>query len=95
MDEVVESNHATVTFGSFDPIPLHAPLKNLRACTITIQCDSMKPKQTQVSCRDGLLCLCSSNESMSYEEEDWTLVTGRRPRKKQMSHPYPSLPIRG
>ena len=64
LDEVVESNHATVTFGSFDPIPLHAPLKKLRACTITIQCDSMKPKETQVSCRDGLLCLCSSNESM-------------------------------
>ena len=36
LDEVVESNHATVTFGSFDPIPLHVPLKKLGACVSTI-----------------------------------------------------------
>ena len=50
LDEVVESNHATVTFGSLDPVSLHIPLKKLGACANTIQCASLKPKQTQVSC---------------------------------------------
>ena len=50
LDEVVESNHATVTFESFDPVPLHVPLKKLGTCANTIQCESPKPKQTQVSC---------------------------------------------
>nr|CAN62971.1 hypothetical protein VITISV_032943 [Vitis vinifera] len=57
LDEVVESNHATVTFGSFDPVPLNVPPKTLGSCT-----------------------------------GDWTLVTQRRPCKKQESHPYPNLP---
>ena len=46
LDEVVESNHAIVTFESFDSIPLHVPLKKLRTCGNTIQCESPKPKQT-------------------------------------------------
>ena len=50
LDEVVEPNHATVTFGSFEPVPLHIPLKKLGACANIIQCESLKPKQTQVSC---------------------------------------------
>ena len=50
LNEVVESNLAIVTFGSFDPIPLHVPLKKLGACASIIQCESLKPKQTQVSC---------------------------------------------
>ena len=50
LDEVVESNNATVTFGSFDLVPLHVPLKKLGACASIIQCESLKPKQTQVSC---------------------------------------------
>ena len=50
LDEVVESNHVTVTFGSFDPISLHVPPKTLGACTSTIQCELPKLKQTQVSC---------------------------------------------
>ena len=50
LDEVVESNHDTITFGSFDPIPLHASLKKLGTCANTIQFKSLKPKQTQVSC---------------------------------------------
>ena len=29
---------------------------------------------------------------MSYNEECWTLVTRRRPHKKQESHPYLNLP---
>ena len=29
---------------------------------------------------------------MSYNEEGWTLVTRRRPHKKQESHPYLNLP---
>ena len=49
LDEVVELNHAMVTFGSFDPVPLHVPLKKLGACANTIQCESLKPKRTQVS----------------------------------------------
>ena len=32
------------------------------------------------------------NESMSYNEGGWTLVTQRRPCKKQKSHSYPNLP---
>ena len=36
LDEIVESNHATVTFGSFDPIPLHASLKKPGTCANTI-----------------------------------------------------------
>ena len=75
LDEVVESNHATVTFGSFDPIPLHVPLKKLGACASIIQCESLKPKQTQVSCQDNLLHLCFDNKSMPYDEEGWILVT--------------------
>ena len=75
LDEVLESNHAMVTFRSFDHIPLHVPLKKLGTCANTIQCESSKPKQTQVSCRDSLLHLCSDNKSMSYDEEGWTLVT--------------------
>ena len=39
LDEVVESNHATITFGSFDPIPLHVPLKKPGTCANTIQCE--------------------------------------------------------
>ena len=46
LDEVVESNHAIVTFESFDSIPLHVPLKKLGTCGNTIQCESPKPKQT-------------------------------------------------
>ena len=38
LDEVVESNHATVTFGSLDPVLLHLPPKTLGACVDTIQC---------------------------------------------------------
>ena len=57
LDEVVESNHATVTFGFLDPISLHVPLKKLGACANTIQCKSSKPKQTQISCQDSLLHL--------------------------------------
>ena len=44
--DVVESNHATVTFGSFDPVPLHILLKKLGACASTIQHKSPKLKQT-------------------------------------------------
>ena len=36
LDEVVELNHATVTFGSLDPILLHVPPKTLGACAGTI-----------------------------------------------------------
>ena len=32
---------------------------------------------------------------MSYDEEGWTLVTQRRPCKKQVSHSYPNPPRRG
>ena len=75
LDEVVESNHATVTFGFLDPISLHVPLKKLGTCANTIQCESLKPKRTQVSYQDSLLRLCSNNKSMSYDEEGWTMVT--------------------
>ena len=54
-NEVVESNHATITLGSLNHVPLHVPLKKLGACASTIQCESLKPKQIQVSCRDSLL----------------------------------------
>ena len=47
--EVVKSNHAIVTFGSFDPILLHVPPKTLGTCIGTIQCELSKSKQTQVS----------------------------------------------
>ena len=94
LDEVVESNNATVTFGSFDLVPLHVPLKKLGACVSSIQCESLKPKQTQVLCQDSLLHLCSDNKSMSYDKEDWTLVTRKKPRKKQVLHSYPNLPRR-
>ena len=50
LDEVVESNHVIVTFGSLDPVSLHVPPKTLEACVGTIQCKSHKSKQTQVSC---------------------------------------------
>ena len=36
LDEVVELNHATVTFGSFDFVQLHVPLKKLEGCASTI-----------------------------------------------------------
>ena len=36
LDEVVESNHATVAFGSLDPVLLHVPPKTLGACTDNI-----------------------------------------------------------
>lgn len=75
LDEVVESNHTTVTFGSLDPVLLHVPLKKLGACADTIQCESPKPKQTQVSCQDTIRHFYFDNESMSYNEEGWTLVT--------------------
>ena len=32
---------------------------------------------------------------MPYDEEGWTLRTRKRPRKKHVSHSYPSLPRRG
>ena len=92
LDEVVESNHATVTFGSIDPVLLHVPPKTLEACTDTIQCESSKPKQTQVSCQDTIRHFYFDNESMLYNEGGWTLVTRRRPHKKQESHSYPNLP---
>ena len=69
LDEVVESNHATVTFGSLDPVSLHVPPKTLRACASTIQCESLKPKQTQVSCQDTLLHFYFDNESMLYKKK--------------------------
>ena len=46
LDEVVELNHATVTFGFLNPISLHVPPKTLGACAGTIQSKSSKPKQT-------------------------------------------------
>ena len=92
LDEVVESNHATVTFGSFNPVPLHVPPKTLGACVSTVQHELPKSKQTQMSRQNTLLHIYSDNESMSYSEEGWTMVTQRRPCKMQESHPYPSLP---
>ena len=83
LDEVVESNHATVTFGSFDPVLLHVPPKTLGACADTIQCESSKPKQTQVSFQDTIRHFYFDNESMSCNEEGWTLVTRRKHHKKQ------------
>ena len=69
LDQVVESNHATITFGSLDPVSLHVPpKKTLGICTSTIQCKSPKPKQTQVSCQDTLLHFYFDNESMLYNE---------------------------
>ena len=75
LDEVVKSNHTMVTFGSFNPVLLHVPPTKLGACTDTIQCKSSKQKQTQVSCHDTILHFCFDNESMSYSEDSWTLVT--------------------
>ena len=69
LDEVVKSNHATVTFGSLDPVSLHVPPKTLGACASTIQCESSKPKQTQVSCQDTLLHFYFDNESMLYKKK--------------------------
>ena len=69
LDEVVESNHVIVPFGFLDPISLHVPPKILGACVGTIQCESPKPKQTQVSCQNTLLHFYCDNESMSYNEE--------------------------
>ena len=69
LDEVVESNHTMVTFGSFDLVPLHVPLKKLGTCVSTIQCKAPKPKQTQVSCPNSLLCIFSNDKSMSYDKE--------------------------
>ena len=77
LDEAVESNHATITFESFDVVPLHVPPKTLWASVGTIQCESLKLKQTQVSCQDALLHFCSDNESMLYSKVSWTLVTWR------------------
>ena len=95
LDEVVESNNATVTFRLFDPVPLHIPLKKLGACASTIQHRLPKPKQTQVSRQDNLLHLCSNNKSMPYDEERWTLMTQKRLCKKQGSYSYPNLSRRG
>ena len=67
-------------------------LRHWGAFAGTIQCESLKLKQTQVSCQDANLHLCFDNKSMSYNEESWTLMTRRRPHKKQESHPYPNLP---
>ena len=64
-------------------------LRHWGAFAGTIQCESLKLKQTQVSCQDANLHLCFDNKSMSYNEESWTLMTRRRPHKKQESHPYP------
>ena len=75
LDKVVESNHATVTFGSLDLVLLHVPPKTLGACTSTIQCKSLKPKETQVSCQNTLFHFYFDNESMSYNERGWTLAT--------------------
>ena len=50
LDETVKSNHATITFGSFDPVLLHVPPKTLGTCIDTVQCESPKPNQIQVSC---------------------------------------------
>ena len=61
LDEIVESNYATVTFGSLDLVSLHVPPKTLGACVNTIQCKSLKPKQIQVLCHDSFLCLCFDN----------------------------------
>ena len=36
LDEVVESNHATVAFGYFYPIPSYVPPKTLGVCANTI-----------------------------------------------------------
>ena len=44
LDEVVELNHAMVTFGSFDPVPLHVPLKKLGTYASIIQCKPPIPK---------------------------------------------------
>ena len=49
LDEVVESYHVTVIFGSLNPVFLHVPPKTLGAYADTVQCKSPKPKQTQVS----------------------------------------------
>ena len=46
----------------------------------------------QVSCQDTIRHFYFDNESMSYNKEGWTLVTWRRPHKKQESHSYPNLP---
>ena len=50
LDEVIESNHAAITFGSFDPVRIHVPPKALGACISSIQCESPKLKETQASC---------------------------------------------
>ena len=92
LDETVESNHVIVIFGSFDLVPLHVPPKTLGVCVNTIQYESPKSKQTQVSCQDTILHFFFDNESMSYSEEGWTLVIRRKPPKKKESHPYPNLP---
>ena len=72
LDEVVESNHAIITFGFFNPVLLHVPPKTLGACVVTIQCELPKSKQTQVSCQDTILHFCFDNKSMSYSEKGWT-----------------------
>ena len=89
LDEVVESNNVTVTFRFLNPVSLHVSPKTLRARVDTIQCESPKPKQTQVSSQNTLLHFYFDNESMSYNKEGLILVTRRRPHKKQESHPYP------
>ena len=72
LDEVVESNHAIITFGFFNPVLLHVPPKTLGACVVTIQCELPKSKQTQVSRQDTIRHFCFDNESMSYSEKCWT-----------------------
>ena len=50
LDKVIESNHAAITFRSFDPVRIHVPPKALGACISSIQCESLKLKETQASC---------------------------------------------
>nr|CAN74397.1 hypothetical protein VITISV_011203 [Vitis vinifera] len=52
LDEVVESNHVTVTFGSLNPVSLHVPPKTLGVCAGTIQW--MVTSTHMVSCHEIL-----------------------------------------
>ena len=47
-----------------------------------------KTKANTSVCQNSFLHFYFDNESMSYNEEGWTLVTRRIPHKKQESHPY-------
>lgn len=74
LDEVVELNNETITFGSFYPIVLHAPAKTLEAYVGIVLSQSAKLNQIQVS-YNGTLHFCFDNESMLDSEEGWTLAT--------------------